>query len=61
LDGDKVAAKLDTFDKTPLVIGPTTWTPKLHIATDRPMSIIGVKDGKFTAEGRYSLEKVPPL
>jgi hypothetical protein len=25
------------------------------------MSIIGVKDGKFTAEGRYSLEKVPPL
>jgi branched-chain amino acid transport system substrate-binding protein len=43
------------------VIGPTTWTPTLHIATDRPMSIIGVKDGKFAAEGRYSLDKVPPL
>jgi branched-chain amino acid transport system substrate-binding protein len=61
LDGDKVAAVLDTFNKAPLVIGPTTWTPTLHIATDRPMSIIGVKDGKFTAEGRYSLDKVPPL
>ena len=61
LDGDKVAAKLDTFDKAPLVIGPTTWTPTLHIATNRPMSIIGVKDGKFTAEGRYGLDKVPPL
>ena len=61
LDGDKVAAKLDAFDKAPLVIGPTTWTPTLHIATDRPMSIIGVKDGKFTAQGRYSLDKVPPL
>ena len=22
---------------------------------------IGVKDGKFTAQGRYSLDKVPPL
>ena len=61
LDGDKVAAELDTFNKTPLVIGPTTWTPTLHIATDRPMTIIGVKDGKFAAEGRYSLDKVPPL
>ena len=42
LDGDKVAAVLDTFDKEPLVIGPTTYTPDLHIQTTRPMSIIGV-------------------
>ena len=26
LEGDKVAAVLDTFDKEPLVIGPTTYT-----------------------------------
>src|SRR6516164_171365 len=58
LDGDKVAAVLDTFNKAPLVIGPTTWTPSLHIAVDRPMTIIGVKDGKFAAEGRYSVDKV---
>ncbi len=61
LDGDKVAAVLDTFNKTPLVIGPTTWTSTLHIATDRPMTIIGVTDGKFKAEGRYSVEKFPPF
>jgi branched-chain amino acid transport system substrate-binding protein len=59
LDGDKVAAVLDTFDKEPLVIGPTTWTKDLHIATTRPMSIIGVEDGKFAAEGRFSVEKYP--
>ena len=41
LDGDKVAAVLDTFDKEPLVIGPTTYTKDLHIQTSRPMSIIG--------------------
>ena len=50
---------LDTFDKEPLVVGPTTWTPELHIETTRPMSIIGVQDGKFAAEGRFSVEKFP--
>ena len=49
LDGAKVAAVLDTFNKEPLVIGPTSYTPDLHIQTRRPMSIIGVTDGKFSA------------
>jgi branched-chain amino acid transport system substrate-binding protein len=61
LAGDKVAAVLNTFSKEPLVIGPTTFTPELHIETTRPMSIIGVKDGKFSAEGRFTVEKFPAL
>src|SRR5579872_7217168 len=59
LDGDKVAAVLNTFDKQALVVGPTTWTKDIHIETTRPMAIIGVKDGKFSAEGRFSVEKFP--
>ena len=50
---------LDTFDKEPLVIGPTTYTPELHIQTTRPMSIIGVTGGKFAAVGRFTVEKFP--
>jgi len=61
LDGDKVAAVLDTFDKEPLVIGPTTYTKDLHIQTTRPMSIIGVTGGKFAAVGRFTVEKYPPF
>ena len=56
LDGAKVAAVLDTFSKEPLVIGPTTYTPDLHIQETRPMTIIGVTGGKFAAVGRYTLE-----
>lgn len=56
LEGSKVAAVLDTFDNESLVIGPTTYTPDLHIQEIRPMAIIGVQDGKFAAEGRYTLE-----
>jgi branched-chain amino acid transport system substrate-binding protein len=61
LEGSKVAAVLDTFDKEPLVIGPTTYTKDLHIQTTRPMSIIGVTDGKFSAVGRYTVESFPPF
>jgi len=61
LDGDKVAAVLDTFAGEPLVIGPTTYTPDLHIQTTRPMSIVGVDKGKFGAVGRFTVEKYPPL
>jgi len=61
LDGDKVAAVLDTFDKEALVIGPTTYSKDLHIQTTRPMSIIGVTSGKFAAVGRFTVEKYPPF
>jgi branched-chain amino acid transport system substrate-binding protein len=60
LDGAKVAAALDTFDKKSLVIGPTTYTPKLHIQTTRPMAILQATNGKFAGIGRFSVEKFPP-
>lgn len=59
LEGDEVAAVLDTFDDEPLVIGPTTWTPERHIETTRPMAIIGVQNGEFAAEGRFSVDEFP--
>jgi branched-chain amino acid transport system substrate-binding protein len=59
LDGAKVAAVLDTFDKQPLVIGPTTYTSKLHIETTRPMAILSATNGKFSCVGRFSVEKFP--
>ena len=61
LAGAKVAAVLDTFDKTPLVIGPTTYTSKLHIQTTRPMAILNATNGKFSCVGRFTAESFPPL
>jgi len=61
LEGAKVAAVLDTFDKEPLVIGPTTYTKTLHIQTTRSMAILTANKGKFSCVGRFSVEKVPPL
>src|ERR1700722_18601556 len=61
LAGAKVAAVLDTFDKTPLVIGPTTYTSKLHIHTTRPMAILEATNGKVASVGRFTVESFPPL
>ena len=61
LAGAKVAAVLDTFDKTPLVIGPTTYTSKLHIQTTQPMAILNATNGKFSCVGRFTVESFPPL
>ena len=47
VEGDKVAAALDSFQSQPLVAGPTTYTSDLHIQTARPMAIIGAVKGKF--------------
>jgi branched-chain amino acid transport system substrate-binding protein len=45
-DGTALAAVLDTFANEPLLAGPTTFNPTLHIPADRPMKIIKYTGGK---------------
>lgn len=58
LEADAVAAVLDTFTDEPLAIGPTTYTPELHIATTRPMTIIQAQNGVFSAVGKFAAKTV---
>lgn len=57
-ESEAVAAELDQFDNEPLAIGPTTFTPELHIATTRPMTIMQAQDGAFSALGSYAPQTV---
>ena len=45
-DGDAVLAELNKFKDEPLAVGPTSYTPDLHISLTRPYAIVGIKDGK---------------
>lgn len=56
-DADEVAAAMDSFVDEPLMIGPTTFTPDLHISTTRPMRIVKAEDGNFSAVGKFSPEE----
>lgn len=57
-DAEAVAAELDRFVDEPLAIGPTTFTPDLHIATTRPMTVMQAQDGEFSALGTFAPETV---
>lgn len=58
VEADAVAAVLDTFSDEPLAIGPTTFTPELHIATTRPMTIVQAQGGVFGAVGKFAAKTV---
>lgn len=60
-DSDKVLAQLNKFKNEPLAVGPTTFTPELHINLLRPVAIMGIKDGKSYFVDLIQLLKPPPL
>ena len=59
-DTDKVREVLETFDKVPLITGPTTFTSETHINMQRDLILLEVKDGKpGNVVGIVRAEKMP--
>jgi branched-chain amino acid transport system substrate-binding protein len=61
IDSDKVLAELNKFKNENFAVGPTTFTPDLHINLMRPQAIIGIKDGKGHFVDLVQLPEPPPL
>lgn len=57
-DPAEVAKVLDTFTDEPLLVGPTTYTPEVHIPVNRPMAIIQAQGGKFSLVGKVGAREV---
>lgn len=57
-DGDKLAASFTTFDEVPLLVGPTTFSPELHVNVERPQRVLSVKDGALAHLETRTPEKV---
>ena len=57
-DPAEVAKVLDTFTEEPLLAGPTSYTPDLHIPLHRPMTIIQAQDGKFGFVAKVAAREV---
>ena len=60
-DSDKVLAEMNKFKNENLVVGPTTYTPDLHINLMRPQAVMGIKDGKGYFVELIQLPEPPPL
>jgi branched-chain amino acid transport system substrate-binding protein len=47
-NGDAMAKQIDKFRNEPLAIGPTTYTPTIHMPNGRPLRIMQVQNGKMS-------------
>jgi branched-chain amino acid transport system substrate-binding protein len=54
---DKVRGELEKFTDEPLMVGLTTFTPKLHTNLTRPMLMVAIKDSKPDPLGYYDIRK----
>ena len=60
-DSDAVLAEYNKFDGVELLVGPTKFTPDLHINLERPQAVLGIKDGKGYFVDLIQLPEPPPL
>ncbi|WP_395542898.1 ABC transporter substrate-binding protein [Neotabrizicola sp. sgz301269] len=60
LDATAIQAALDGFTEEPLLTGPSTFTPDLHINLASQMLMMKVTNGKYEPIGRRAAEKVYP-
>jgi branched-chain amino acid transport system substrate-binding protein len=57
VESPAVKAELEKFKKEKLLVGPTTFTPEIHITFDRPMTIIETTDGAHRFVEKIELAK----
>ena len=60
-EGSAVVAELDKFDKEPLFVGPTTFTPDLHIDLSRSAVVVQVQNGVSSLVDVVALDEAPPV
>lgn len=61
LDGEKIAAALDSIKNMPLLVAPTTFTKDLHIDLGRRQEIMVITNGKTKFHKYWKLSKPPKV
>jgi branched-chain amino acid transport system substrate-binding protein len=61
LDGPAIKAELDKFKDEDLLIGPTTFTPDLHISLQREVGIMEFQDGERSLLEMWTPHEIPPM
>ncbi len=61
VDTPAVVAEMEQFTDEPLLAGPSTYTPELHILLDRPYLMMKVEDGSFRAVEIFRADFKPDL
>jgi branched-chain amino acid transport system substrate-binding protein len=59
-DGEEMRQAMDQWEDMDFLVGPTTYTPELHINSNRPMIVMEAVDGKPKFKKQMTPEYVPP-
>ena len=59
-DAAPVVAILNKDQNVPTVLGPRTFSPKLHIQTSEPMFVMSYADGKETPVEEWQIKDTIP-
>jgi branched-chain amino acid transport system substrate-binding protein len=57
-DSEKVKEALDSFSDQELLVGPTTYTPEVHMPNGRPMRVMQIQNGKVSFLQMFTAENV---
>lgn len=57
-DGAELAEAFASFDDVDLLVGPTSFTPELHVSVERPQAVLVVSDGTLEFVERRAPQKV---
>jgi branched-chain amino acid transport system substrate-binding protein len=60
-DGDKLANAIDLLVRQPLLVGPTKYSPNLHIDLTRRLEIMQITNGKTRFLQYWKLSKAPKV
>ncbi len=55
-----VVKELEKFTNEPLLAGKTSFSEEIHIQLNRPIVVMQVQNGKFSALGMYRNKMIPP-
>ncbi|WP_426321962.1 ABC transporter substrate-binding protein [Microbacterium sp. E-13] len=57
-DGAELAEAFASFDDVDLLVGPTSFTPELHVSVERPQAVLVVSEGTLQFVERRAPQKV---
>jgi branched-chain amino acid transport system substrate-binding protein len=60
-DAAPVVAIMQKYTNEPTALGPRSFTPKMHIQTDIPLTIVDIADGKQTAVTQWRIKEPIPV
>ncbi len=60
-DAKPVVAIMQNYTNEPTVLGPRSFTPRLHIQTNIPLTIVDIADGKQTAVAQWRIKEQIPV